>query len=162
MDESINVENKKQAHQKPPRNLGRIACEILTGGATASALAYSTLYVVGYGAKIAGWGEGCMGGLAVLAIMFYVVPPFYVLGGAIGVYFVGSRGNETGSFLATLGGSLLGLFVMAILYFYIKAAEDMMLGIEKIVLWPLVFIAAPVIATLGFNLTRRYKEPPSS
>lgn len=162
MDESINVENEKQAHQKPPRNLGRIACEILTGAATASALAYSSLYVVGYGAKIAGWGEGCMGGLAVLAIIGCVVPPFYVLGGAIGVYFVGSRGNETGSFLATLGGSLLGLFVMAILYFYIKAAEDMMLGIEKIVLWPLVFIAAPIIATLGFNLTRRYKEPPSS
>jgi len=162
MDESINVENEKKAHQKPPRNLGRIACEILTGAATASAFAYLSLYVVGYVAKSTGWGEGCMGGLGVLAIMFYVVPPFYVLGCAIGVYFVGSRGNQTGSLLATLGGSLLGMFVMALLYFYVKAAEDMMLGIEKIVLWPLVFIVAPIIATLGFNLTRRYKDQPSS
>ena len=163
MDESINVENKKQAHQKPPRNLGRIACEILTGAATASALAYSSSYVVGYGAKIAGWGEGCMGGLALGAIMFSVFPPLYVLGGAVGVYFLGSRGNETGSFLATLGGSLLGLFVMELLYFYIGVTEKYMtLGIEKIVLWPLVFLAAPIMATLGFNLTRRYKEPPSA
>jgi len=50
---------------------------------------------------------------------------------------------------------------MALLYFYIKAAEDMMIGIEKIVLWPLVFLAAPIFATLGFNLTRRYKKQPS-
>ena len=162
MDESINVENEKQNRQKPPRNLGRIACEILAGAATASALAFSSVYVVGYGAVIAGWRESCMGGLAALAIIFYVFPTLYVLGGAVGVYFVGRRGDETGSFLATLGGSLLGLFVMALLYFYLGAAGDMMLGIEKIVLWPLVFLAAPIMATLGFNLTRRYKEPPSS
>jgi len=158
MDESINIQNEKQAHQKPPRNLGRIACEILTGAATAAALAYSSLYVVGYGAKSAGWGGGQMDGLAVLAILFYVVPPVYVVGCAVGVYFIGRRGNETGSLLATLGGSLLGLFVMAILYFYVKAAEDMMIGIEKIVLWPLVFLAAPIFATLGFNLTRKYRK----
>jgi len=162
MDESINVESEKKAPQKPPRNLGRIACEILAGAAAAAALAFSSLYVVGYGAKIAGWGEGCMDGFVILAIMFYVVPPVYVLGCAIGVYLVGSRGNQTGSLLATLGGSLLGMFVMAILYFYLKAAEDMMLSIEMIVLWPLVFIAAPIMATLAFNLTRRYKKPPSS
>jgi len=158
MDESINVENEKQAHQKPPRSLGRIACEILAGAATAAALAYSSLYVVGYGANIAGWGGGCMDGFAILGIMGMVVPPVYVLGCAVGVYLVGTRGNQTGSLLATLGGGVLGLGLMALLYFYVKAAEDMMLGIEKIVLWPLVFIAAPIMATLAFNLTRRYKR----
>jgi hypothetical protein len=162
MDEPMNVENERRAHQKPPRNLGRIACEILTGAATAAALAYSSLYVVGYGAESAGLGKGCMDGFAVLAMMVYVVPPVYVLACAVGVYLVGSRHNQTGSLLATLGGGVLGLFVMALLYFYIKAAEDMMLGIEKIILWPLVFLAAPIMATLGFNLTRRYKRPPSS
>jgi len=162
MDESINVEKEKQAQQKPPRNLVRIACEILTGAATAAAFAYLSLYVVGYGAKSAGWGGGQMDGLAIVGIMGMVVPPVYVLGGAVGVYFVGRRGNQTGSLLATLGGCLLGVPVMALLYFYIGAAEDMMLGIEKIVLWPLVFLAAPIMATLGFNLTRRYKKPPSS
>ena len=162
MDESIAVENEKQAQQKPPRNLVRIACEILTGAATAAAFAYLSLYVVGYGAKSAGWGGGQMDGLAIVGIIGLVVPPVYVLGCAVGVYFVGSRGNQTGSLLATLGGGLLGLFVMVLLYFYIGAAEDMMIGIEKIVLWPLVFLAAPIMATLGFNLTRRYKKPPSS
>lgn len=161
MDESITDENKKQKRQKPPRNLGRIAGEILTGAATAAALAYLSLYVVGYGAKSAGWGEGCMGGLAVLAIMIYVAPPVYVLGCAVGVYFVGRIGNQTGSFLATLGGTLIGVFIMGILYFYVKEAEDMMWTIEKIVLWPLVFLAPSTMATLCFNLTRRYKKPPS-
>ena len=103
-----------------------------------------------------------MGGFGVLAIAVCIVPPVYVLGCAIGVYFVGSRGNQTGSLLATLGGSLLGLPVMAFLYLYIGAAEKYMTsGIEKIVLWPLVFLAAPIMATLGLNLTRRYKKPPS-
>ena len=169
MCESVNVENKKQNRQKPPLSLGRIACEILAGtatAATAAALAYSSLYLVGYGAKIAGLGEGCMGGLAVWAIwaiMCLVVPPTYGLGSAVGVYLVGRIGKQTGSLLATLGGSLIGLFVMALLYFYIDVAEKyMMLGVEKIVLWPLVFLAAPTMATLGFNLTRRYKETPSS
>jgi hypothetical protein len=162
MNQSIKVGNKKKARQKPPRNLGRIACEIMAGAAAGAALAFSSLYVVGYGSKFAGLGEGCMDGLFVLAILFYVVPPVYVLGCAIGVYLVGRRGNETGSLLATLGGSLLGVFVIGLLYFYIKAAEDMMFGVEKIILWPLVFIAAPAMATLCFNLTRRYKKPASS
>ena len=157
MSESITADNKKQGHLKPPRSMGRIAGEILAGAATAYALVYLSLYVVGYGAKFAGLGKGCMDGLAVLGIAGMVLPPVYVLGCAIGVYFVGSRGSQTGSFLATLGGVFLGLPVMALLFFYIKAAEDMMLGIEKIVLWPLVFLAAPIMATIGFNLTRRYK-----
>jgi hypothetical protein len=137
--------------------MGRIAAEILTGAVTAAALTYLSLCVVGYRAYMAGLGEGCMDGLVVLAIMFWVVPPVYILGCAIGVYFVGRIGSQTGSFLATLGGSLIALFVMGLLYFYIKVAEDMMLGIEKVVLWPLVFLAAPIMATIGFNLTRRYK-----
>lgn len=163
MDESINVENEKQAQKKPSRNLGRIACEILAGAATAAALAYLSLYVVGYGAKSAGWGKGCMDGLAVLGILGMVVPPVYVLGCAIGVYLVGRIGNQTGSFWATLGGVFLGLPVVALLCFYMWAVDEYMtLGIEKIILWPLVFVAAPIMATLGFNLTLRYKKPPSS
>ena len=162
MDESINVENKKKAQQKPPRSLGRIVCEILAGAATGAALAYSSLYVVGYGAKSAGWGGSQMDGLAVLAILFYVVPPVYLVGCAVGVYLVGRIGDQTGSLLATLGAGILGAPVMGLLYFYVKAAEDMMLSIEKIVIWPLVFLAAPAMATLGFNLTRRYKKSPLS
>ena len=162
MNESINAENKKQKRQKPPRNLGRIACEILVGAAVAAALTYLSLYGVGYGAKSAGWGGGQMDGLAVLAIMIYVAPPVYVLGCAIGVYFVGRIGNQTGSFLATLGGVFLGVPVIALLYLYIDMAGDIMLGMVKIVLWSVVFLVPSTGATLGFNLTRRYKLPPSS
>ncbi|UCG59750.1 MAG: hypothetical protein JSU70_09570 [Phycisphaerales bacterium] len=163
MDESITSENRQQKRQKPPRSLARIACEILTGAATAAALAYISLGVVGYGAKIAGLGEGCMDGLAVLGMMAMVVPPVYVLGCAIGVYFVGRIGSQTGSFWVTLGGVFLGVPIAALLLFYMWAAEEYTtLGIEKIIIWPLVFLAPPSGATLGFNLTRRYKRPPSS
>ncbi len=162
MDEFVNVKNKKKTHQKPPRSLRMIACEILAGAGTAAALAYLSLYVVGYGAKSAGLGEGCMDGLLVLGMMAYVVPPVYILGCAIGVYFVGTRGIQTGSFWATLGGVFLGVPIMALLFFYIGVAEDMILGIEKIILWPLVFLTPSIGATTTFNLTRRYKKPPSS
>ena len=161
MDESTNIENKKQRRQKPPRSMGRIAGQIVAGTATAAALAYASLFIVGYGGTIAGLGEGCMDGFIVLAMMVYFVPPAYLLGCAIGVYLVGRIGNQTGSLLATLGGVLLGLPVMAILYFYMHVAEDMMLGIEKIILWPLIFTAPAIIATIAFNQTRRYKKPPS-
>jgi hypothetical protein len=165
MDESINTENKKQKRQKPPLSVGIIAGEIFAGTATSTvsaALAYLFFSVVGYGVKIAGLGEeGCMGNFVlwvIAAFMFMFVPPLYVLGCAIGVYLVGRIGNQTGSLLASLGGTLIGVFIMGILYFYVKEAEDMMLTIEKIIIWPLVFLAAPSMAALGFNLTRRYKD----
>ena len=169
---STNVETPKQDRRKPPRSLGRIACEILagavTGAVTASAFAYLSLYVVGYGTEIAGLGKGCMDGLLIVAIlgmiMVFVAVPFYIVGCTVGVYLVGRIGNQTGSFLATLGGVFLGLPVMVLLVFYIFMAEQysMTLGIQKIILWPLVFLAAPIGAALCFNLTRRYKEPPPS
>ncbi|MBL7188595.1 MAG: hypothetical protein ISS70_19900 [Phycisphaerae bacterium] len=47
-NESINVENERQAHQKPPRSLRRIAGEILAGMATGVVVAVLVLYVVFY------------------------------------------------------------------------------------------------------------------
>jgi hypothetical protein len=169
MGESAIVENKKQKRQKAPVSLPRVAGEILAGTSTAStaaALAYLCFYLVGYGVKIAGLGEeGCMGNPVIWLIWgtaLWVVPLTYVLVSALGVYLVGSRDSQTGSFLATLGGSFLGLFVTALLYLYMGAAEMyLMLGVEKIVLWPLMFLAPPIMATLCFNLTRSYKEPAS-
>ena len=157
MCEPVNVENKRQNRRKPPRSLGRLAGEILAGTATGFACAVPVTYVIG-----ASVPEGCFAGFVALGYMFFVVPPVYVLATAGGVYFVGRIGNETGSFMATLGGVFLGVPVIALLYLYIDMAGDMMLGIVKIVLWALVFLAAPIMATLCFNLTRRYKEPPSS
>ena len=39
----------------------------------------------------------------------------------------------------------------------------LIVGVENIIrwtLWVLVSLIPPIFATLGFNLTRRYKEPP--
>ena len=74
---------------------------------------------------------------------------------AIGVYLVGSRGKQTGSFLLTLVAGFLGGCVMLPTLF----VTGSVLGGACLAL---VFLTAPVIATIGFNGTRRYKEPPSS
>ncbi len=173
MTESITAENKKQARQKPPLNVVRIAGEIIAGtatGATAAALAYLFFYGVGYGVQIAGLDEeGCMPGLAILVIagiMYLVVPLAHGLASAVGVYLVGSRGDQTGLFLATLGFGLIGGFVMLVVLVpaaFLSAA--LIVGVENIVrwaLWVLVSFIPPIFATLGFNLTRGYKEPSSS
>jgi hypothetical protein len=167
MDEFITAEDKKQILPKPPLSVGRIIGEILAGTVTAAiaaGLVCLFLCVIGYVAESAGLGEGCMGGLALFAIMgsmCLVGLPAYVLASAFGVYLVGCRGNQSGSQLVTLVGGLVGLLVTALLCLYMVLAKMYtMLGVEQIVLWPLVFLASPILATLGFNLTRRYKEPP--
>jgi len=93
---------------------------------------------------------------------FVIVPPLYAFGATFGVYLIGSRGNQTSSFLSTLGGGLVGVPVTVLLYIDGDMAGDMMFGIAKTVLWSFVFLAVPIMATIGFNLTRRYKEPLST
>ena len=171
MKEPIEVENEGQAHQKPPQSLGRIACEILAGMASGLAIALPVAYVIG-----AGVPEGCFAGLAALLYMFLVVPPVYGLGSAVGVYLVGSRAEQTGSFLATLGwGFLAGLFTLLILYILLRlqtiltAAPPSSIMIVGLVVelqrifrwarWAIVLLIPPIAATYGFNLTRRYKVP---
>ncbi len=64
-------------------------------------------------------------------------------------------GGQTGSFLLTLAGGFLGGLVAGICSFFFWLT-----GVETFLLAPALLIA-PVSATLGFNRTRRYKEPPS-
>ena len=174
MDESINIANKKQDFQKPPRNIGRIISEILAGIASGFAVALPVAFVIG-----ASVPEGCFAGLAALGYMFLVVPPVYGLGSAVGVYLVGSRGKQTGSFLATLGWDLLAGFI-ALLILYVSLRLQTMLAVaqssslmivgsmvelQKIirwVRWVIVLLIPPILATLGFNLTHRYEKPPTS
>lgn len=170
MDESINVENKKQSRQKPPLSVSRIIGEIIAGeatGATAAAIVYMLFYMVGQRTEVEGVGGGSMCDitlldLVILGIMIWVVPAVYGLGCTVGVYFVGSRGNQTGLFLATLGFGLIGAFFMLIMLFpVVLLSPALIVGVENIVrwtLWVLVSFIPPIIATLGFNLTRRYKD----
>ena len=158
MDEAATTENRKQKRQKPPRSLSRIAGQILAGAIAGLAVAVPVVYMLA-----ARSGGDCfgVGKLIAAAAGFLIVPPLYTIATAVGVFLVGSRRNQTGSFLATLGGSFLGVPVIALLYLNVGMAGDMMLGIVKIVLWLFAFFVVPIIATLCFNLTRRNKEPSS-
>ena len=79
------------------------------------------------------------------------------LGSFLGVYLIGNIGNKTGSFLATFGGSVLpasGCFA----YGYLRGSFR---DASIVVVW--VFVATAVFfpslcATIGFDLTRRYKN----
>ncbi|NQT01802.1 MAG: hypothetical protein HQ580_07265 [Planctomycetes bacterium] len=166
MSESVNIENKKQNRQKPPRSLIRIVGEILAG--TVAGLAVVLLVYVTYFVYLR-YILGHIGDYVVfelLALLDIVCPPLYGLASAVGVYLVGTRGKQTGSCLPTLAGGLLGGLLM---YFMLPIALVLVSGTEgieeKIFVWALVVLISlipPCLATLGFNLIRRYKEPPSA
>ena len=161
MDESINVENEKQNRQKPPLSSDRIVGEILAGAAlcTVALLVVWRICILRFGRDDYTGSIGQLAALGILAMFITVFLPLYVLGSAVGVYLVGNIGKQTGSLLATLGGSLLGMFVMALLVF---AGQGKSAGtVEMIFIWGLLSLIGPTMAALGFNLTRRYKKPPS-
>ncbi|MHC4106261.1 MAG: hypothetical protein ACYSR9_15060, partial [Planctomycetota bacterium] len=116
MDESINTANKKQSRPKPPLSRLRIASEILAGMAL-WIVALLCVYVIGI--KLFEFfqvTETEDAALAFLLMLCIVAPPLYVLGSAVGVYLAGNIGKQTGSLLATLGGSVLGGLVMYLLF----------------------------------------------
>jgi hypothetical protein len=88
------------------------------------------------GGEFCGLGGAILGGVAGLA---FVTP--------IGVYMVGSSGDQTGSLGATIGGSVVGTLVG------VAAAA----GGEDEDLAVVCLIAGPVLGSMaGFNLTRKY------
>ncbi|MHC4106262.1 MAG: hypothetical protein ACYSR9_15065 [Planctomycetota bacterium] len=164
MDKSINTAYKKQSCQKPPLSVARIAGEILAGAAF---WIVPLLVVYGAGMIFDGKGESAdsgtqLLGLYILGMFIFIFPLYYVIGSTVGVYLVGTRGNQTGSFPATLGFGFLGGLVMTLLAIYIWLGGIMMTGIEKIFIWKLILLIGPIAATIGFNLTRRYKYPHST
>lgn len=167
MDESNTAKKNRRKLQKPPLSLARIAGEILAGTIVgfavavpvAYAVAYVMLYVI-YGAPPEDKNLG-LGGFLVFGAMAFSFLILYGPATIIGIHLVGSRGNQTGSFLATAGGLFLAVPVIVLLFLYMDMAEYKTSGIVKTVLWALVFIAAPIMETLCFNLTRKYKEPHS-
>ncbi len=160
MAESITGENKEQNRKKPPLSRRRIACEILAGLAVAVPVLFVAVCVFGILA-IPDSSGGHDWGPVVMLFMFalFAFPILYGPASAIGVYLVGSRGKQTGSFLLTLvAGFLGGLFTIFILYVsLVLLARVVQPSIRLIGL-----LIPPIVATRGFNLTRRYKEPPSS
>ena len=157
MDEPMTADKKKQNRQKPPLSVARIVGEILAGLAL-GLIALLAVYVIG----IIVVDKGCFEEFGFLALFIVIFPPLNGLGNAVGVYYVGSRDNETSSFPATLGFGFLGGLIMATLVFYIYVAGDIMFGMEKIIIWGFVLLIGPSITAIGFNLSRRYEKPPSS
>ena len=182
---SINVENNRQAHKKPPLSRRRIACEILAGLAVAVPVLFVSAYVFAILAipleielllivppsKVGhDWGPVVM----LFLFAFFAFPLLYGPASAIGVYLVGSRGKQTGSFSFTLFAGFLGTLVTPITLFGTRALSSVVLSVLGVTLnvrservvgwacWALVFLTAPIIATIAFNQTRRYQEPPSS
>jgi hypothetical protein len=170
MSESINTENKKQNRQKPPLSVGRIAGEILAGTATGLVVALPLACVTGFLLvyedllvdEVSGFAA--FGFLATFAAIFaYVFPPLYGLGSTVGVYLLGTRGKQTGSFILTLAGGFLGgLLTLLMISIGINLSDELIL-IVFLLFWSLlVLLIPPILATIGFNRTRRYKEPPSA
>jgi hypothetical protein len=154
MDELINVEKEKQARQKPPLSVGRIAGEILAGTAAGFVVAVLATYVL-----LAGSGGDCMG-FGRLAFGLFVFPIVYGPGSGVGVYLVGKRGRQTGSFLWTLGCGFAGVLVIMGMGGVIHS--DWLYWVPSMPYWAfvlLVLLIPPILATLGFNATRRYREP---
>ena len=163
MDESVNVENEKQGRLKPPLNIGRIAGEILAGTAAGFAVTVPAAYVTEI--KLVDTKAHFVA-FPFLVVFIIFLALLYGFASAVGVYLVGSIGKQTGPFLSTIGCGLFGgLVMLAMLAVSFVLSGVLILGVEKVVLWAcwaFVFLIAPILATLGFNWSRRYKKPLST
>ena len=137
------IEGKKQNWEKPPLHVGRILGEILAGGALGFALGFgsASLGFVTAGGELEDAGWAWAGGSLGASI-----------GSTLGVYFIGSIGNETGSIGATFLGSILGVGLGWV---------ALLVGEESILTY-MSFAIPPILACVGFNMTRRYKSKPTS
>jgi hypothetical protein len=121
----------------PPLSPTRVAAEVVVGGALAAPVSLLGA-LVGYealgGGLLGAYGAG--GGLLVA----------WSLAAPIGVYVVGSSGDETGSYLAAQAGAIVGgAGGIGAMY----ATHGNGVGIA-------IALVAPVVgATVGFNLTRK-------
>jgi len=118
---------------KPPLNKRKVAYEILAGFGVGIPAAAATFFGLGY--AISGQNPLHMEGEPEAVCFTGVIAVFggfcaYVYGSALGVYWVGTSGNETGSLNDAYWGSLLGTFLC----------------------W-----MCPVGAAIGFNMSRKYK-----
>lgn len=128
------------APERPPLSGERVTGQIFTGAfggvVGAAAVGFGYYYAVERGThEWAGLGAIVLGALV-----------GYPAGAAAGVYLISSREEQTGSLLATLGGAAAGAVVGGVL-----AGPTQGLSYLALV---------PIGATAGFNLTRRWRDPP--
>ena len=147
------IERKKQSEEKPPLSKKRIFGEILAGGGLG--------VVGGLAGGLAGLGIGSLlardeEDIGLIVGFFLGASIGYPIGSALGVYIVGDTGDETGSFVATLCGSLLGASLSyAAILLRILPGKPLLDYIS-------FFAIPPILACIGFNMTRRYKSKSTS
>ena len=135
--------------KRPPVSNGKLIGEILAGVAGASVVSFFSWEFLN-----SAYAQNCMGGFGIMAcFMFVICPGILPLVSAITVYLIGSAGGKTGSFLLTVVLSILGGIVA------------IPIGFRSLALFqsPAAFVVSvsltPALgATLGFNLSRRYKK----
>jgi hypothetical protein len=141
--EEIDYLDAHPSREIPPVSGGRIVGELFAGAGAAVVGA-----ILGAGTAVAASGESgwdrldyaLAGGVVGVAL----APP-------VGVYLVGTAGDETGSFAATFAGSLVGGGLGFLMAVAIGGNDDSYL---------VSLIACPAIgATIAFNLTRKVEEP---
>ena len=149
------TENQRRKGLKPHLSLMTITCELLAGLIGAIIGVAPILSLLYQEARHGELGE--FAGLELFALVWT-----YPFGGfitAIGVYLAGSAGNQTGSFWAALAGTALGVAAVFAVAVGAIAGDCSIVGGAMFA----IGLAAPVLgATIGFNLTRRYKSPPTS
>lgn len=133
----LDFEIKKQKVVRTPFNLGRVAGEILGGIGTGIIVGFGGIFI---GSVFRPPENDDLGG----GVLGFVIA--YPIGSAIGVNIVGNKGNETGSFGATLGGGILGA-VVGIGTFFADIPQ-------------ISLLCPPIGSAIGFNMTRRYRTPP--
>jgi hypothetical protein len=140
----IQNQNKKAGPQIPPLNPGRITLEVAGGvlGGCSSFLItmWPLVYLVNTGDTSSEHASD---------VIAYSFPIGYTLAGASSVFLIGNIGDQTGSYWATLGAaSLMTIVSVASCNFDSKHSS----------LYSSFSFLAPVWATIGFNLTRKYKK----
>ena len=145
------IEKGEQNREKPPLRIKRIGGEILVGGGL------GIVGAIGLGAAGAGIGAllgGNDGEDAVLVGMAIGAGLGYSIGSGLGVYLAGDNDDETGSFVATFLGGLLGTGLSYAIIFATQGWGELP--------FYLCLPIPPICACIGFNMTRRYKSSPSS
>lgn len=132
----------EQYHDKPPLRVGKIFSEFLIGELCAVMSGFTCAFLLAQLTETNGLGAvytGLVGGVIGITI-----------GSAFGVYQAGSNDIETGSFFATLGGSIIGT-VVALYPLFQQSNIDQ--------INPFLLLTSPTIgAIIGFNCTNKYRS----
>jgi hypothetical protein len=145
-------ENPKKGQEiflaKPPLNHGKIVGEFMTGTMLGIGMGIGAAYI---GASISyngDWFSEWPGAFIGFTLA-------YPLGCALGVYAVGNLGSDTGSFSSALGAAYGGILLGAAGAWALSKVSHTAAG--------LAFLTAPpLLATIVFNKTRRYKYAPTA